>query len=103
MNTPFWEESYKVDDVATFGIEPNPTIQEKWPLFEKKGTVLDVGCGEGKNALFLAQKGFNVHAFDVSEPGIEKLKRLAVKNHVVVISRKCPATRQIRPKGAPGG
>lgn len=84
MNTPFWEESYRTDDVATFGIEPNPTIQEKWSMFEKNGTVLDIGCGEGKNAIFLAQKGFVVDAFDISKSGIEKLKRLALKNHVQV-------------------
>ena len=29
MNKPFWDESYKVDDVATFGIDPNPTIHER--------------------------------------------------------------------------
>lgn len=46
MHKPFWEKSYKVDDVATFGIEPNSTIQERWPMFEKNGTFLDVGCGE---------------------------------------------------------
>ena len=51
MNKPFWEESYRTDDVATFRIEPNPTIQEKWSMFEKNGTVLDIGCGEGKNAI----------------------------------------------------
>ncbi len=82
MNEPFWEASYKVDDVATFGIEPNPTIQERCPLFTKSGKVLDVGCGEGTNAIFLAQKGFVVDAFDISESGIKKLKQLASKNHV---------------------
>jgi tellurite methyltransferase len=84
MNKPFWEESYRVDDVATFGIEPNPTISERWSMFTKGGTVLDVGCGEGKNAIFLAQKGFAVDAFDVSKCGIEKLRRLARKNNVTL-------------------
>ncbi|WDP92180.1 MAG: methyltransferase domain-containing protein [Desulfobacter sp.] len=84
MDKPFWEDSYKLDDVATFGISPNPTIQERWPMFEKNGAVLDVGCGEGKNAIFLASKGFVVDAFDISGAGIEKLNRLAVKNRVNV-------------------
>ncbi len=84
MNKPFWEDSYKDDDVTTFGIKPNPTIEERWSMFTKNGEVLDVGCGEGKNAIFLAQKGFVVDAFDISESGIEKLKRLALKNHVEV-------------------
>ena len=88
MNEPFWEKSYKDADVTTFGIEPNPTIEERWLMFTKNGTVLDVGCGEGKNAIFLAQKGFLVDAFDISESGIEKLNRLALKNFVKVVAMK---------------
>ena len=84
MSEPFWEDSYKFEDVATFGIEPNPTIKEKWPLFAEGGIVLDVGCGEGKNAIYLTQKGFIVDAFDISESGIDKLKRLAAKSNVII-------------------
>jgi len=43
-----------------------------------------VGCGEGENAIFLAQKGFHVDAFDLSEVGIAKLKRLAAEEHVTL-------------------
>ena len=34
--------------------------------------VLDIGCGEGKDAVFLARNGYSVTAFDLSEAGIEK-------------------------------
>ena len=84
MDEPFWEISYNDDGVTSFGIEQNPAIKEKWPLFKRNRTVLDVGCGEGKNAIFLAQKGFVVDAFDISESGIKKLKRLVSENHVKV-------------------
>ena len=47
MSEPFWEESYKDNNGTTFGIEPNPTIYERWSSFAKNGTVLDVGCGDG--------------------------------------------------------
>lgn len=83
-NRPFWEDAYKDDDTATFGVRPNTAIVERWPSFTRGGAVLDVGCGEGKSAIFLAQKGFAVDAFDISDAGIEKLRRLAARNHVEV-------------------
>jgi tellurite methyltransferase len=45
---------------------------------------LDVGCGEGRNSIFLAEKGFIVDAFDLSEAGIEKAKRIAEAKEVSV-------------------
>ncbi len=46
--------------------------------------VLDMGCGEGKDAVFFAKCGYAVTAFDISEQGIEKAKRLAEHNQVEV-------------------
>ncbi len=78
MKIPFWEESYKEDNAFTFGMQPNATLDEFQPLFDKSWSVLDVGCGEGKNALYLASLGYDkVDAFDLSENAIAKLKRLA--------------------------
>lgn len=47
-------------------------------------SVLDIGCGEGKDSVFLARCGYNVSAFDVTDSGIEKTKRLADKAGVYV-------------------
>ncbi|WP_286119110.1 class I SAM-dependent methyltransferase [Thermoactinomyces sp. DSM 45891] len=44
--------------------------------------LLDIGCGEGRNAVFFARNGYDVTAFDISDAGIEKTKRLA--DHVGV-------------------
>jgi cyclopropane fatty-acyl-phospholipid synthase-like methyltransferase len=75
---PFWEASYQNDDLSTFGIKPNVTVDEFCNSFCKDWPILDVGCGEGKNDIFLAEKGFtDIDAFDLSEAGIGKLKRLA--------------------------
>ena len=82
MKKPFWEKTYTNENVTTFGIEPNKTIFEKYIHFIKDCNILEVGCGEGKNALFLAQKGFSVDAFDISKAGIDKLKRIAAKNNI---------------------
>lgn len=39
--------------------------------------LLDVGCGEGQNALFFARNGYQVTAFDSSRVGIEKTSQVA--------------------------
>lgn len=44
----------------------------------------DIGCGEGKDAVFLARNGYIVSAFDVTDSGIEKGKMLAEKSGVYV-------------------
>jgi len=50
-------------------------------------TVLDLGCGEGRYSLFMAQKGCDTLAVDRSSAGIEKLKKMA-KTHRLPISAK---------------
>ena len=39
--------------------------------------LLDVCCGEGKDAVFMARCGYDVTAFDIAQAGIEKARRLA--------------------------
>lgn len=46
--------------------------------------MLDIGCGEGKDAVFLARNGYQVSAFDISETGIAKARALAENNGVHV-------------------
>ncbi len=43
-----------------------------------RGNALDLGCGRGRNSVFLSQNGFNVTALDISETSI---KHLQDKNH----------------------
>ncbi len=62
-----------------WGLTPNTLCYEimriKPPT--KPYKVLDIGCGEGKDAVFLARNGYNVTAFDVSEQGLSKARELA--------------------------
>ena len=74
---PFWGEMYQKDNVTAFSAAPNRTIKEFEHLLDKQFNILEVGCGEGQNVLYLAQQGcYNIDAFDISEAGILKLKRL---------------------------
>ncbi len=47
-------------------------------------TVLDIGCGEGRNAVYLARQGYTVSAFDISRNGIDKTLRYAEEADVQV-------------------
>ncbi|MEA4920042.1 MAG: methyltransferase domain-containing protein [Clostridiaceae bacterium] len=85
MKIPFWEDSYKDDQVSTFGTQPNATIVEYEHLFSKSWSVLDVGCGDGKNSLYLSGLGYTeVEAFDMSVNAIAKLNRIASSKNLHV-------------------
>ncbi len=74
---PFWEETYQKDDITTFPVEPNRTVKEFEHYIGKWANILEVGCGEGQNVLYLAKRGYcNIDAFDISESGISKLKKV---------------------------
>ena len=74
---PFWEEAYQNLEDVTFSSEPNATLREFEHLLHRQSAVLEAGCGEGQNVLYLARQGYSdIDAFDISENGIAKLKKL---------------------------
>ena len=81
---PFWEQSYSDNHVSTFAKGPTVDVMEFYEIFPKKAIVLDVGCGEGRNSIFMAKKGNIVDAFDISENGIKKAKQIAERENVFV-------------------
>jgi tellurite methyltransferase len=46
--------------------------------------LLDIGCGEGRNAVFFARNGYQVTAFDASPNGVEKARQLASEAGVTI-------------------
>lgn len=52
------------------------------PNFHPK--LLDIGCGEGRNAIYFAKHGFKVCGLDISRPGLQKTRRYAEKAGVHV-------------------
>jgi SAM-dependent methyltransferase len=70
-----WDERYAEADQLWSG-NPNQTLVEAaTPL--TPGRALDVGCGEGADAVWLAQWGWDVTALDVSEVALDRARRHA--------------------------
>ncbi len=64
-------------------MEPDPEIMEYWSLIPK-GDVLDLGVGEGRNAFFLASRGFRVVGIDSSREAAEFCKKKALDSRLPV-------------------
>lgn len=77
--TPY-QEWYKSEEYY-WGTQPSSMCLEILRLAPpvKPLRLLDIGCGEGKDAVFMARCGYIVSAFDASDAGLEKAQRLADK------------------------
>ena len=81
-----WDKRFRGKEFA-FGKEANPFLRRHIRLLPK-GKALDIAAGEGRNAVFLAQHGFDVDVVDISEMGLKKARKFAqemrVKIHTVL-------------------
>ena len=76
-----WNSKFSRDGYL-YGTKPNSFIASKVKLFKKGGKVLCLGEGEGRNAIFLAKKGFDVTAIDASDVGLLKLEKRAKEENL---------------------
>jgi SAM-dependent methyltransferase len=69
----FWENHYsRVDE--SWGTTPNAVLEELvTTLAPAPGTALDLGCGHGGDAIWLASRGFDVTAVDISPTALQRV------------------------------
>ncbi|MEE8131762.1 MAG: class I SAM-dependent methyltransferase [Candidatus Paceibacterota bacterium] len=60
-----WEKIYKQDKFRITTLEPSVVVKENDAIFSDNTKVLDIGCGNGRNTIFLAKKGCMVEAIDL--------------------------------------
>jgi len=69
-----WNQRYAEDSYH----KNNPvTLVEDWLPRIPVGKALDVACGAGRNAIFLAQAGYRVDAIDISLQGLNQARQKA--------------------------
>lgn len=77
----FWNARYREEGYA-YGNEPNVFFKEQLDQIPAPGRILLPAEGEGRNAVYAAERGWEVVAFDISASGREKALALASERSV---------------------
>lgn len=78
-----WNERYQTEEFV-YGKSPNDFLAFAIEQIKRRGTLLSLGEGEGRNAIFLAKHDFSVTALDLSDVGLSKAKKLAQEAGVAI-------------------
>ncbi|MEE2670151.1 MAG: class I SAM-dependent methyltransferase [Bdellovibrionota bacterium] len=71
-----WDQRYSQRNYI-YGKDPVRFLAENYDFIPAESRILDMGMGEGRNAVFLAQKGHFVTGIDISSVAIKKARSLA--------------------------
>jgi SAM-dependent methyltransferase len=77
-----WDERYSGDELV-WTSTPNEFLVSEVADFPA-GSAVDLACGEGRNAVWLAERGWRVTGVDFSPVGLAKAQRLAESRQVDV-------------------
>lgn len=78
-----WNQRYQGEELL-FGEEPNEYLRAQQARLPRAGRALCVADGEGRNSVWLAERGLRVDAFDIAEAGVAKARELARRHGVSV-------------------
>lgn len=82
MDRHDWDARYAAHEMV-WGLEPNRFVAAECAEMPP-GRALDLACGEGRNAVWLATRGWHVTGVDFSQVAIDKARRLAESRDVTV-------------------
>jgi tellurite methyltransferase len=76
-HSPWALEYARRPDEYVLGTSPSGFARALGALVSRQGRVLELGCGEGRDAVFFASRGADVTAVEISAAGLRKAARLA--------------------------
>lgn len=80
-----WDQRFlSVNDAYLYGSKPNVWLEGNLPVLAVNAQVMALADGEGRNAVWLAKKGYSVLNWDYAQVGLDKTKCLADQAGVVV-------------------
>jgi tellurite methyltransferase len=79
----YWDQKYSKKKYL-FGKNPSLFLQKNIQYLIPNSKILDMGMGEGRNAIFLSENGFNVTGIDISSVAIKKAHRFAKEKKVKI-------------------
>ncbi|MDQ0352040.1 2-polyprenyl-3-methyl-5-hydroxy-6-metoxy-1,4-benzoquinol methylase [Alkalibacillus filiformis] len=83
MSKEMWNENFS-EKKFIYGKEPNEFVKAYSGVIPDGAKVVCFAEGEGRNAVYLAENGYDVSTYDQSEVGLEKTKELAKERQVDV-------------------
>lgn len=93
----FWNKEYKTPGIFNLSTEPAEDLVKftRWMereygkgFFDQNTFVLDLGCGNGRNLIYLARQfGIKGVGYDISEEAIEQAKKASQGLHVKFFAR----------------
>lgn len=84
MDAAAWDERYRASE-SVWGAEPNRWVAQELSDL-RPGVAVDLACGVGRNALWLAGRGWRVYAVDFSPVAVAKgaeLERRVLSHNAV--------------------
>ncbi|MFH2203499.1 MAG: class I SAM-dependent methyltransferase [Elusimicrobiota bacterium] len=91
-----YDEKYRQEE-RLFGDKPSRIVQIYQDRIDRAHPVLDMGAGQGRNALYLAKEGYSVHAVDLSQVGVDSIKKAAAGDQLPVEAHLCGFDRWEKP------
>lgn len=86
MTAGFWDERYSHPQ-HVFGYRPNDFLKAQSRFLKPRSRVLCIGDGEGRNGVWLAERGHDVVSLDQSRVGLAKAEALAAERGTTIETR----------------